>query len=167
MTLHSQKWVTQDPFQCGYGGFPTPTSNSRTPARCLRIQLRTLSTQRQNQIAQVKRLSPIRTVLYFTCQSQAQVVTCTSDHLAINQRLTQPPPCVQLICQNCPSITDLLQRIQINTDEGIHRTRSPRKELLASWRLGPGEVVHGSILVPQNGSSPKERKELMSWPPGF
>lgn len=140
------------------GGLPTPTSNSRTPARCLRIQLRTLSTQRQNQIAQVKGLSPTRIALHFRRQSQAQVVTCTSDQVAINQRFSQPPPHVQLIYQNSHQITDFLLWILKDTnqqpDEGIHRTRSPSKELLASWSLGPGKVVHESILVPQNGSSP-------------
>ena len=40
-------------------------------------------------------------------------------------------------------------------NEGIHRARSQTKELPSSWILGPSTVAHGSVLVPQRGSSPK------------
>ena len=56
------------------------------------------STWRQHQIPQIKGSVQQDCLPYFSYQSQIQVVICTADQLAINQKFSQPSPWVQLIC---------------------------------------------------------------------
>ena len=80
-----------DEFQYVCGGFPKPTSNSQPPAECQRIHLsaETIYLEIESDSTD-KGLSPTRSPS--TSAYIHKVVTCASDRLAINQRLTQPPP---------------------------------------------------------------------------
>ena len=72
----------------------------RDPPSCNKFNsLLTSSTRREHQMPQV-RGSVLQDSPYFR-QSQAQVVTCASDQLAINWRVSKPAFQFQLICYSC------------------------------------------------------------------
>lgn len=85
------------------------------------------------------------------CQFQVQVVTWTSDWLAINQRLNAS-------CLTELRETHILTRLPIyhkrilkgtkrQPNEGVHRARSWWIELLSSSSVGPGLLACRSVLV--------------------
>ena len=85
-------------FMCAHTNFPIPIRNSWMPARCQRFQLSsdTIYLEIESDSTGTG-LCPTRPPST-SDQSQAQVATCTSHWLAINQRFPWSPLGVQLIC---------------------------------------------------------------------
>lgn len=83
------------------GSFPTPTKNFPNTS-CMSCNSTPFWHYLSRRVSDSTgyRLSSTRlpySVAYFRWQSHPQVVTCTSDRLAINQKFPNPPPQFQLI----------------------------------------------------------------------